>query len=430
MDPRLSVIGVAPSPTVDTTVRFVLRHEVLATQMPTGTTDCSTEVSHDHPSTVRPMSDLLDRATSLGEVIEAHADDAERNRRLSAATVDALVGADMMRMCVPAVYGGPEIDPPTMIRTIAELARADGAAGWCSMIASTTSSMSSYLPAATARAIYAEPDIVTGGVFAPNGRGVVTERDGIAGMTVSGRWAWGSGTQHSDWVMGGVLADDDRFRLAWFEQADITFHDTWHTGGMRGSGSLDYSVDNVFVSFERTMEPGITEPVVDCDITRFSNFTLLAACVAAVGLGVGRRAIDELVDLAGAKRPQYSSKSLAENSFTQIELAAAEARLRGARAFLLDEVDSAWAAVRRGAEMTLDHRVGIRMAAVDAARAGVDAADAAFTLAGGAAVYDTSVLGRCLRDAHVVTQHIQTAPKLNATIGRILMGLDADTSMF
>jgi len=381
-------------------------------------------------STVHEVSSVLDRATSLGQLIEAHADDAERHRRLPAATVDALVGADMMRMCVPAVYGGPEVDPPTMIRTIAELARADGAAGWCSMIASTTSSMSSYLPPATAQAIYARPDIVTGGVFAPNGRGMVTERDGVAGMTVTGRWAWGSGTQHSAWVMGGVLADDDCFRLAWFEQADVEFHDTWHTGGMRGSGSLDYSVAEVFVPFEHTMQPGVTEPVVECGITRFSNFTLLAACVAAVGLGVGRRAIDELVDLAGAKRPQYSSKSLAENSFTQIELASAEARLRGARAFLLDEVDTAWAAIERGDEMTLEHRVGIRLAAVDAARAGVDAADAAFTLAGGAAVYDTSVLGRCLRDAHVVTQHIQTAPKLKGTIGRLLLGLDADTSMF
>jgi len=376
------------------------------------------------------MNALLDRATSLGDLIEAHADDAEQNRRLPAATVDALVEAQMMRMCVPEVYGGPEVDPPTMIRAISELARADGAAGWCSMIASTTSSMSSYLPESTARAIYGDPGIVTGGVFAPNGRGVVTDRDGVAGMTVTGRWAWGSGTQHSDWVMGGVLADDDRFRLAWFEQADVVFHDTWHTGGMRGSGSLDYSVADVFVPFERTMQPGVTEPVVESGINRFSNFTLLAACVAAVGLGVGRRAIDELVDLAGAKRPQYSSKSLAENSFTQIELASAEARLRGARAFLLDEMDSAWSMIQSGADMTLEHRIGIRLAAVDAARAGVDAADAAFTLAGGAAVYDTSVLGRCLRDAHVVTQHIQTAPKLKATIGRLLFGLDADTSMF
>ena len=58
-----------------------------------------------------------------------------------------------------------------------------------------------------------------------------------------------------------------------------------------------------------------------------------------------------------------------------------------------------------------------------------DVADAAFTIAGGSAVYDTSVLGRCLRDAHVVTQHIMVAPKLNEVLGKFLMGVEFDARM-
>jgi alkylation response protein AidB-like acyl-CoA dehydrogenase len=267
-------------------------------------------------------------------------------------------------------------------------------------------------------------------VFAPNGTGVATTVDGVDGFSVSGRWSWGSGTQHCRWVLGGARCDDGTFRLCWFPQSEVTFHDTWYTTGMRGSGSLDYSVAEVFVSAERTIQPAVTRPVVRTPLSQFPNFTLLASGVSAVGLGIARRALDELVDIAQGKKPQYSSKTLAQSSYTQIELARAEAKLRAARAFLLDELESAWAAASEGNEVTVEARTGIRLAATHAASVGAEVTDVAFTLAGGTAVYDTSPLGRCLRDAHIVTQHIQTAPKLNETIGRLLLGLDVDTSMF
>lgn len=375
-------------------------------------------------------SAIVGAARDLAKVIEANAADGERIRRLPLPTVRALSDAALMRMCVPAVYGGPEVDPVTMVEAIEAVARSDGAAGWCSMIASTTSSMASFLPDASAREIYGDPSSITGGVFAPNGKGVATTKDGVDGFTVTGRWAWGSGTQHCRWVLGGALCDDGTFRLCWFPQSEVSFHDTWYTSGMRGSGSLDYSVDDVFVPAVRTIQPAVTRPVVATPLSEFPNFTLLAAGVSAVGLGVARRALDELVELAQGKKPQYSSKTLARSAFTQIELARAEGDLRAARAFLLDELRSAWATAVAGEEVTVADRTGIRLAATHAASVGAAVADVAFTLAGGTAVYDTSVLGRCLRDAHVVTQHIQTAPKLNETIGKLLLGVDVDTSMF
>ena len=373
---------------------------------------------------------LVDAALDLAELIEANADDGERVRRLPLATVKALADAELMRMCVPEAYGGPEADPVTLVSAIEAVAQGDGAAGWCSMIASTTSSLASFLPEHSAREIYGERSSVTGGVFAPNGRGVATTQDGVDGFSVTGRWAWGSGTQHCRWITGGTNCDDGTFRLCWFPQADVSFHDTWHTSGMRGSGSLDYSVNEVFVPTSRTIQPGVTRPVVTCPLSRFPNFTLLAAGVSAVGLGVARRALDELVDVAQGKKPQFSSRTLAQSGYTQVEVARAEARLRAARAFLHDELATAWAVAVAGGGVSLEARTGIRLAATHAATTGADVADVAFTLAGGTAVYDTSPLGRCLRDAHVVTQHIQTAPKLNETIGKILLGVDADTSMF
>lgn len=364
-------------------------------------------------------------AREVGEVVRAHADEAERLRRLPSATVGALTDAGLLRLCVPEVYGGPELPPARVVEVIEAVAHADGAAGWCTMIASTTSSLAIFLEPGVARELYGDPSVVTGGVFAPNGSGV--REDG--GFRVTGRWQWGSGTQHCRYVLGGALCDDGTFRLCFTEAENVTFHDTWYTMGMRGTGSLDFSFDGVWVPESWTVQPAVTTPFVDSPIARFPNFTLLGAGVAAVGLGVARRALDELIELAGAKTPQFAKRTLAHSAFAQIELARAEASLRAARAFLLDELDRAWELACTGDPVPADARVRIRLAATHVAETAAGVADVAFTLAGGTAVYDSSVLGRCLRDAHVVTQHVMTAPKMHETFGKHLIGLDVDTTM-
>jgi indole-3-acetate monooxygenase len=368
---------------------------------------------------------LVDAAHSVADVVRANADHAEEIRRLPQPTVEALVEAGLMRMCVPSAYGGPEADPVTLVRAIEAVAHADGAAGWCTMIASTTSSLAAFLHPDAAREVFADPTSVTGGVFAPNGTGT-TDADGFR---VSGRWQWGSGTQHCQWVLGGAMCDDGTFRLCFTESDHVTFHDTWYTSGMRGTGSLDFSLDDVWVPANRTVQPGVSRPTVDVPLAQFPNFTLLGAGVAAVGLGVARRALDELIELAGAKTPQFAKRTLARSAFTQVEFARAEAALRSARAFLVDELGSAWDIACAGDPVPVDARVAIRLAANHVASTCASVADTAFTLAGGSAVYDTSVLGRCLRDAHVVTQHIMTAPKLNETLGKVLLGVEVDTAM-
>ena len=368
------------------------------------------------------MTDLLAAAVAVTDIVRANADEAERIRRLPAATVAALTDAGLMRMCVPAAYGGPEADPPTLIEVIEAVSRGDGAAGWCTMIASTTSSMALFLPPETAKELFGDPTIVAGGVFAPNGVGTT---DGDA-FRVTGRWQWGSGTQHCQWIVGGTNCDDETFRLCFFSAGDVSFDDTWHASGLRGTGSLDFSVDDVRVPASRTIQPGITPPTIDAPLGAFPNFALLAAGVAAVSLGIGRRALDEVVALAEEKKPQFSSRTLARSGFTQTEVARAEAGLRAGRALLLDEVGRTWAVARRGGRVDLSARVGIRLACVHAAAAAVAATDAAYTLAGGSSVYETNVLQRCLRDVHVVTQHLMVAPKLHETLGRLLLGLDAD----
>lgn len=369
-------------------------------------------------------------ARSVAPVVAAHADEAEELRRLPGSTVEALVAAGLMRLCVPSAYGGPEANPMELVEAIEAVAAVDGATGWCVMIASTTSSMSMFLPPEWAREIYGDPSTVTGGVYAPNGTAVLAgEGDtGADGWLVSGRWAWGSGTEHCRWITGGTRTPDGAFHLMFLDAADVTFHDTWHAVGMRGSGSLDFSVDGAFVPAGRSVLPGVGRPTIECALAAFPNYSLLAAWVAAVSLGIARHALDELTDLAQGKRPLFSSRTLAQSGSVQAELAKAEGQVRAARAFLLGELAEAWDTALAGGRVDVPVRARIRLACVHAATACAQATDVAYTLAGGTSVSTSSPLQRYLRDAHVATQHLMVSPRLLETLGRLQLGLGADTT--
>ena len=366
-------------------------------------------------------TDTLDLAAA---VALAEATDAEAARRLTPATVEALADAGMFTLCLPSAYGGPGISAVDMIDAVATIAKADASAGWCTGIASTTASLASYLSPGVAGEIFSSTAVPTGGVFAPNGTATA---DG-GGFRVTGRWQWGSGTQHCEWIVGGMFCDDGTQRTAFFPADAVTFHDTWHASGLRGTGSLDYSVDDVVVGNDHTIVLG-RQPQVDEPISRFPNFTLLALGIAATSIGNARRALDEVRELAGSKTPQFSSRTLDRSGHAQLEFARAEVRWRAARSLLRDEVGAAWEHASDGSPITVDERVAMRLAAAHAVSECVAVCDTAWTLAGGTAVYDSSVLGRCLRDAHVMTQHIMVAPKLNETLGKHLLGAKFDDRM-
>jgi indole-3-acetate monooxygenase len=369
--------------------------------------------------------DLVAAAEAVQELVEANADKAEQGRRLPKKVVQALRDAQLLRMCVPSVYGGPEADPMTMVAAIEKVAIADGAAGWCTMIASTTSSLSAFLDPEAATTIFGDPKSIAGGVFAPNGR---AEPDG-GDWVVTGHWQWGSGSQHCNWLSAGCTAVDGRTYLMFLDAADVTIHDTWYSVGLRGSGSHDFSVDGARVPLGRSMQPLASKRQVDCALAAFPNFSLLASGVAAVGLGIARHALDEFVELAVAKQPQFSARTLSQSGSVQAAVAKAEGSLRSARAFLLDELAQAWALAQQGESVDVARRGRIRLACVHAATAAAEAVDVAYTLGGGSSVFESNPLQRCFRDVHVVTQHLMVSPRLRETLGKMLLGIDVDSSM-
>lgn len=375
----------------------------------------------------------LDTIERLGAAADDRAIATEDLRRLPDDLAAGIRRVGLARAFVPHELGGGEWTVPDLVDAVERLAYHDGSTAWCGMIAATTSLIAGQLPESWAQTIYGPLDAHTGGFAAPVGRGRIVDD----GLLVSGRWQWGSGIQHCTWIGGGTLVVDRNGEpvplpdgavapFVLFPAPEVALHDTWHVAGLKGTGSMDYSVDDRTVPSGCWVQIG-GEPRIGRALYHFSFFGALAVGIAAVGLGLARRAEDELVALAGGKRPQGSSRTLAERSVVQAALANADAERRAARHLLDHAVAEAWRAAE-GDEPTDEARirVGLRQAATHAMTASAAVVDTCYTAAGGAAVYLSSPLQRVFRDVHVATQHAMVAPRVMDVVGRVHMGLPTD----
>ncbi len=371
---------------------------------------------------------LVARAEAAARLIRPQADAIERARRLPPDVVVALVDAGVFKLLVPQQYGGAETTVATAIAVIEAIARADGSAGWCAMIGATSALMSAFLPEATARALYSPSAVITGGVFAPLGRAVRT----ATGYRVSGRWPFCSGCQHADWLMGSALLDTGdpskpELRSFLFRREQAEIHDTWDTSGLRGTGSHDFSVHELEVAHEHSLSL-LAAPTLDAPLYRQPFFGTLAAGVAAVALGIARNALDSLLELAAHKHPGGARKTLAHRELVQLQLARGEAELQAARAGLYFALDAAADEVATHGHASLRTRALLRAAACHAATASARTVDLAYEAGGATSIYSSSPLQRCFRDVHVATQHIMVAPVSATLAGRVLLGIDSDTT--
>ena len=348
----------------------------------------------------------------------------------------ALTNAGMLRRWVAAEYGGEAASVTSVLQTIEDAARADGAAGWCVMIANTTALTSHRIRADWADTIYNDPTACTGGFGMPAGTGKLVD----GGLEVTGQWAWGSGTDHCTWIGGGirvvdqsgestVTADGAFAPFVFFEPADVELLDTWHVSGLKGTASTDYAVTKAFVPEGRWANLLSGSPVIDSPLGRFPFFGALGAGVAACLIGLGERAIEEIIALS-EKRSTGSKKGLAERATLQADLAKAVANVRQARSYLHSTTDAIWERSESGAPVSDDDRVEIRLAATAAAHRSVEAVDLCYHAAGSSAVYTTSPLQRVFRDAHVAITHGMVAPRTMEPLGRYLFGLPTNTSQF
>ncbi|MFX3657737.1 MAG: acyl-CoA dehydrogenase family protein [bacterium] len=371
---------------------------------------------------------------ALHDEIASRADEIEAARRMPDDLAQRMAAAGMFRLLVPRCYGGDQAHPRAFFDALAATARRDGAAGWCQMIAATTGLLSASLPEPWAKTIYGRnANVITTGVTAPLGRAEPVD----GGYRVSGRWPFGSGCQVSDWICGGCLVMENgeprrnahglpESMLVMFPAAEVTVHDTWRTSGLCGTGSHDIEVRDAVAPEGRWTVLG-GRPRVDAPLYRFPTLGLLALGVSAVAIGIAEHAIDAVIELATAKVPTGSRRTLAERGATQSDLARARGLIRAARAYTADAIDRAWAQAEQEGRLGMDVKADLRLAATNNTWSAVTAVDLMYHLGGGSSVYRSSALQRCFRDVHVATQHIMVAQPTYEMVGKVMLGIDPKT---
>ncbi len=218
-------------------------------------------------------------------------------------------------------------------------------------------------------------------------------------------------------------------RVVAIPTGELEILDTWHTSGLRGTGSHDAVADDVFVPMRRTLSLFDERLTVDAPLYRFPIFGFFALSIAAAALGNARGAIDDLVELAAGKVGQGSSRTLAERPATHAAVAEAEAALRAARAFYYEAIDDAWEAAQLPEPVSLELRAGLRLAATHAVRTAAEISRSMYDLGGGSAIYERSPLQRRFRDAHAATAHFQVNPASWELTGRLLLGRPTHAEM-
>jgi indole-3-acetate monooxygenase len=379
------------------------------------------------PHAATPAETPLARASALARELAAST---ERERMLPPALLAQLRATGLMRAGAPASVGALQAPPAVTLRGAEAIARGDASAGWCVSIAATSSLLSAYLPEQGMTEIFGDQETIAAGVWAPRGRAVPVE----GGVRVSGRWSFCSGISHSQWLFAGCVLDDPRtdtkapqLRVVALPTAELQILDTWHTGGLRGTGSHDAVAEDLFVPEHRLLSLLGTPARIDEPLYRFPVFGFFALSIAAAALGNARGAIDDLIELAAAKTAQGSSRVLAERSATQAGVAEAEAALRAARAFYYEAIAEAWEAAQLQAPVAVEQRLGLRLAATHAVRTSAEVARSMYDLGGGSAIYEDSPLQRRFRDAHTATAHFQVNPSIWELTGKVLLGLEART---
>lgn len=377
-------------------------------------------------------------ACQLTSFIRAHADETERGRRLAAPVVERLRATGLFAMGLAASLGGTETPVPTVLRVIEEIAYADGATGWNLMVAFESGVWAGFVRGVDARALISSiPLPIIAGSISPPGR--MYRMPG--GYRLTGRWRFGSGCQHANlFIASTVLCDregtfaganemSDMFQVV-LRACDVKIIDTWHVAGLRGTGSHDFAVENLFVEEGLVQPLNFDVPVESGPLYAFPLLTNFSITKAAVAIGVARHAVEALRSLALTKTPTAHTSLLRERPAVQGDLARAEALVRSARAFLHETVDEAWRSVAAGNALTVEQRAWLKLAAVDGVQRAVQAVDLMYNAGGATAIYESNPLERCFRDVHVVPAHVNVQPAAYEIVGRVFLNLPPGNPFF
>tara|TARA_R110000823_G_scaffold132777_5_gene261232 strand:+ start:33297 stop:34472 length:1176 start_codon:yes stop_codon:yes gene_type:complete len=376
-------------------------------------------------------------ARSIESIALAEAGPSEAARSLTPALVEALWDSGLMQFMNPAEAGGHEPGFAELIETWIEMARQDGSLGWIG-IANIPSACfaAAYLSDEGFAEVFTANDnrVTMGGQFFPNGTGEAVE----GGYRVNGAWQFGSGTGHSEYVCAGFLpmdngemrmADDGMpvMMVAVVPRQEVTFQDGWHVQGLKGTGSYDYALTDVFVPESRTYPLLCRAPRRGGHMYRFGVMPLTGCGHAAWALGVARSAIDDVVQLAKDKTRMGEESSIAHKLTFQRNLAHHEGMWRAAHRLVVDTYTDMDQRVQRGESVSPAMRAEMRIAATYATEACREVVQFAHLAAGTTAIREGNRLERAFRDMYTGTQHAFISEKTYTEAGKLMLGLIDDS---
>ena len=382
------------------------------------------------------MFDVVAAAAAIAPRIRAAADTIEAERQLPDDIAEAMAEAKLFTLLSPAVYGGAEAEPTTAIRAIEQIARADGSAGWLAQNGSFEAALLGWLSAEAIEGMCTlesrgAADIRLGGSTMAQATAVEVE----GGYLIDGHWDFVSGVMHSNWILGGFWildgpggerrigpTGDPVQRIAFMPQGDGEVIDTWNVMGMRGTGSNDFVVRDLFVPVERTMWYADPSP--------FPGPRYRAPYVGTWGwslhggntLGMARGAIEDLSALAQTRTSKVDTSLLRDRPHVQAAIAEAEAIVRGARAFLFEAVEAAWVAANEEAPDAIRRNWEARLALTYSVHEALRAVQLLYDAAGTNAIYTAHRIERVLRDLNVAKHHIAASKKHYESVGSVLLG--------
>jgi alkylation response protein AidB-like acyl-CoA dehydrogenase len=391
----------------------------------------SSDGTTPHPGTV----DYIARARAMAPVIAAEAEEIERRRELPPSLREVLIENGLYRLLLPRSLGGAELPPLPFVQVIEEIAKADASTAWCLNQTSGCSMTAAYLDPETAREVFGAPDGILAWGPGPGETRIV---DG--GYRISTTFSFASGSHDASWLGAHlpIVERDGRPRLnadgtmlictLLFPKSAAKMIDIWHVVGLRGTGSDQYSVKDLFVperfcvardASQARYEPGL--------LYRFSSLQLYASGFAGVAMGIARSALDAFIELARDKIPRGGKHTLRDNNVVQSQVAQAEAKLSAARAYLFGALKKITDEVACNGQLTLDQRMTIRLAATFAIHQARDVVDIAYHAAGANAIFAANPFERRFRDIHTVSQQLQGRQEHYETVGRYRLGLEPDS---
>ena len=355
-----------------------------------------------------------ERIAAIGDTLRGESEANEELRQLSPATEAALRSVGAFSLCSPVELGGVDAHPVLQMQVASDITSHDSSAGWCTLIGAHESAwVASRLPDSAVERIFADADSrwpVTCGSIAPEG----TAEQFEGGWMVNGRWGWASGIHHSDYVLAQcrIPAQEPEpgkpppLVTVAAPKSDVVVEDTWHTLGMRGTGSTHYRYDNVFVPDEMCLAGFERPPLRGGEWLRRPTITFLTAAGYGFPLGVAKRAIEEITGQATAHTRTGQRASISEQQHFQGDLGRCVAQLEIMEGFGHHFFEEQLTAPVRSVEdaVRMDDRA--RAVLRWAHQAAEDIVRTAHEHAGGPAVYSENVLARLLRDIQTVSQHV------------------------